>query len=504
MSPTVVPEPRSIFGPSAVAAARATPAGPRETTVPTRPWSDLMPTLPGPATQSSPAPTRVPRRGYVVLLAGLLSNFSVGILYTWSNIRDALEAYDEWAVSQLTIPFSLGGLTFALLLIVAGALQDRYGPRPVMVAGVLMVGGGTILSGLVTRTPGLFFITFGVVVGAGLAFVYACPRPAAMKWFDPSRKGMINGLVVTGFGLGALWLGPTQLLLLNTLGYSLERTLVTLGLLILTIGLPCAAVMVDPPAGYVPPAPSRPADAPLRDTQRHAPSVALSTMVRTPQAWMLLGIYALFCSAGAMVIGSVGSILNTQTQGGTNGVYALGLAALLPLAVPVMSVTNAIGRSAGGIGSDYLGRRRTYVVMHVVLLANMFLLQFWTTPGLILIGALVAAACYGAALAVTPSIVADYFGLKAYGANYGFVFYGWGISLLLGPQIGSSVLAATGSYVGAYYAAIGLLAVSLLLVALLRQPRFRADQIIDDADASEVEVVVTDDRDEEASSVPAA
>jgi MFS transporter, OFA family, oxalate/formate antiporter len=80
---------------------------------------------------------------------------------------------------------------------------------------------------------------------------------------------------------------------------------------------------------------------------------------------------------------------------------------------------------------------------------------------------------------VTPSIVADYFGLKAYGANYGFVFFGWGISLLLGPQIGSSVLAATGSYVGSYYAAIGLLSVSLLLVLLLRQPRFSVEQVLD-------------------------
>ena len=438
-----------------------------------------MPSPHAPGSTSVSAPDRVPRRGYVVLLAGLLSNFSVGILYTWSNIRDALEGYDEWAVSQLTLPFSIGGLTFALLLIVAGALQDRYGPRPVMVAGILMVGGGTILSGLATRTPGLFFVTFGVVVGAGLAFVYACPRPAAMKWFDPSRKGMINGLVVTGFGLGALWLGPTQLLLLNTFGYSLERTLIILGVMILAIGLPCAAVMVDPPEGYVPPQPARAAGTPLRETQRHAPSVSLRSAVRTPQAWMLLGIYALYCSAGAMVIGSVGSIMTTQTSGGIDGTLGASLAVLLPLAVPILAVTNAMGRSAGGIGSDYLGRKRTFVVMHAVLLVNMLLLQFWTTPLLILTGALIAGACYGAALAVMPSIVADYFGLKAYGANYGFVFYGWGISLLLGPQIGSSVLAATGSYIGAYYAAMGLLSVSLLLVFLLRQPRFADHQILD-------------------------
>lgn len=433
----------------------------------------------GPAIAAAPAPQRVPRRGYVVLLAGLLSNFSVGILYTWSNIRDRLEGYEEWAVSQLTIPFSIGGLTFALLLIVAGALQDRYGPRPVMVAGIVMVGGGTILSGLATRTPGLFFVTFGVIVGAGLAFVYACPRPAAMKWFDPSRKGMINGLVVTGFGLGALWLGPTQLLLLDTYGLSLERTLAILGVLILAIGLPCAAVMIDPPQDYVPPVPARAASSAGHGPKGHSPSVSLPTAVRTPQAWMLLAIYALFCSAGAMVIGSVGSIMSTQTAGGADGLLGANLAALLPLAVPILAVTNAVGRTTGGIGSDYIGRKSTYVAIHVLLLGNMFLLQFWTTPLPILTGALIAAACYGAALAVTPAIVADYFGLKAYGAIYGFVFFGWGISALIGPQIGSSLLAATGSYIGAYYAAIGLLSVSLLLVLLLRQPRFAPDELLE-------------------------
>lgn len=85
--------------------------------------------------------TKVPRKAYVVMLAGVLSNFSIGILYTWSNIRDVLEGYGEWAVSQLTIPFWIGGLTFAILLIVAGSLQDRFGPRPVMLAGICMVGG---------------------------------------------------------------------------------------------------------------------------------------------------------------------------------------------------------------------------------------------------------------------------------------------------------------------------------------------------------------------------
>ena len=160
-----------------------------------------------------------------VLIAGILSNFSVGILYTWSNLKDVIEykldpetglrLYHEWSISQLSLPYSIGGMVFAAILIVAGTLQDKIGPRKVMLAGVAMTGIGTILSGLVTHSPLLFFITFGFITGGGIGFVYACPRPAAMKWFHPSKKGMINGLVVAGFGLGALWLGPLEILLLK-------------------------------------------------------------------------------------------------------------------------------------------------------------------------------------------------------------------------------------------------------------------------------------------------
>ena len=91
-----------------------------------------------------------------VLIAGILSNFSVGILYTWSNLKDVIEykldpetglrLYSEWSISQLSLPYSIGGMVFAAILIVAGTLQDKIGPRKVMLAGICMTGLGTILS----------------------------------------------------------------------------------------------------------------------------------------------------------------------------------------------------------------------------------------------------------------------------------------------------------------------------------------------------------------------
>lgn len=419
---------------------------------------------------------KLPSTAWRVLIAGLLSNFSVGILYTWSNLKQPiLDAYGPdaggaWTAADLNTPYSVGGMVFAIFLIVAGTLQDKLGPKIVMIAGVLLVGLGTMASGLVAATPMLFYIAFGGLVGTGLAFVYACPRPAAMKWFHPSMKGLINGIVVAGFGLGALWLSPLEKYLLNRFDGDVRNTLLVMGGLILCLGIPAAMNVVDPPEGYRPPEPEVDPDAVVSETKVPVNSVSVGTAAKTPQAWMLLGVYALFCSAGALVISNVNDIIGNATS-------SLGWAETMTgaagLAVIVASVGNATGRGSGGVISDALGRRTTYFIIHALAAANMFFMSTQSDAVTLTIGVIIATLCYGAALSVTPSIVADYFGLESYGANYGLVYYGWGLSLIIGPQIASRV----SDFKYTYYAAIALIAISAVLVFFLRKPKFYAHEI---------------------------
>ena len=79
-----------------------------------------------------------------VLIAGIISNFSVGILYTWSNLKDAFEytnlqgiqdknveaadrMYAAWEQSHLALPYGFGGFTSAFIVVFAGAWQDKIG-----------------------------------------------------------------------------------------------------------------------------------------------------------------------------------------------------------------------------------------------------------------------------------------------------------------------------------------------------------------------------------------
>lgn len=429
------------------------------------------------------------KKGNRVLIAGLLSNFSVGILYTWSVLKDAIEykmdpatgerMYAAWDVTSLNVPYSIGGMVFAIFLIIAGRLQDKMGPKKVMLMGIAMVGGGTILSGLVVKTPMLFYITFGVIVGIGLAFVYACPRPAAMKWFHPSKKGFINGVVVAGFGLGALWLAPLEGYLLNTLGFTLEKTLMIVGALIMAIGIPCALNVIDPPAGYVPAVPEG-YDPSKSKVAAKSPSVELSTTAKTPQAWMLLCVYAFLCSSGALAISNATDLMRVVPEGGAEGPYKAAILGLIAIMVPITALTNATGRFSGGLISDKIGRKQTYFIIHILAALNMLAFAYvYNTPTMVVIGVALACICYGMTLSVTPTIVADYFGLKNYGANYGLVYYGWGLSLIIGPMVSQISKKMTGNYQMAFLIALGLIVVSFIIVTMLKQPKFRPDQIVD-------------------------
>lgn len=146
-------------------------------------------------------------RAMQILVAGFCINLCMGILYAWSVFKKALVVDLGWSNADASMPYTVAIITFALSLLVAGILQDRMGPRRVLIMGAIMVGLGMIASSFAT-SPLMLVLTFGVLTGCGIGFGYACLSPAAMKWFHPSKKGLVNGLIAAGFGLAAVYLAP--------------------------------------------------------------------------------------------------------------------------------------------------------------------------------------------------------------------------------------------------------------------------------------------------------
>ncbi|MGZ5538607.1 MAG: MFS transporter, partial [Chthoniobacterales bacterium] len=157
--------------------------------------------------------------GWSVVLAGLGINLALGVLYSWSVISKKIPAAWDWSEADRSLPYSVACLVFSLVMVPAGRIQDRIGPRFVATAGGVLVGLGLIISSLTTAPIG-FVIGFGVLAGIGFGCGYASTTPPAVKWFPAARTGAIAGLVVSGFGLASVYTAPLSAWLIDNNGIS--------------------------------------------------------------------------------------------------------------------------------------------------------------------------------------------------------------------------------------------------------------------------------------------
>jgi len=153
------------------------------------------------------------KKAKVVLLAGVLFNLAIGVLYAWSVLKAKLtapiaEGGWAWTSQQAGFPYTIAIVCFALGLLIGGKIQDKIGPRWVVTAGGIFVGLGLIISGIIGNNPMGVAVSFGAITGMGIGMGYGCVSPPALKWFHPSKKGLVSGLIVGGFGLAAVYFAP--------------------------------------------------------------------------------------------------------------------------------------------------------------------------------------------------------------------------------------------------------------------------------------------------------
>lgn len=389
--------------------------------------------------------------GWIVTFAALGINLILGILYSWSILKKALVADWGWTNTEASLPYTVCIAVLAFVTIFGGRLQDKYGPRIIALIGGLLFGAGLIGSAY-AKNPTIMVLTFGVVSGLGMGFGYAAATPCAIKWFDPRKKGLISGIVVSGIGLSAVYIAPlTNSLLASS---SIQQTFLFLGILSISAMTVFSLILRNPPAGYVP------AVNPNKPATRHAADYRWQDMIKTRPFILLWLTYLMSATAGLMLIGHIASIALVQAH------WQAGF-----ILVVILAVFNATGRISGGFLSDKVGRTNAMLIAFGLQAVNMFVFALFNSIPLLIAGTAVAGLAYGSIFSLFPAITADYFGIKNLGVNYGIIFTGWGIAGVIGPIIGGQVADATGTYNGSYIVAGVMLVVGVLLVKLIKAPK---------------------------------
>ena len=389
------------------------------------------------------------------LVGGLLMNVALGTLYGWSVFVAPLEEQFGWKRADTSMVFTIAVIMIALSFLVAGRIQDKYGPLVCSLTGGILVSLGFYLCSYTTGL-GYLYLCFGVIGGMGSGFGYSTPIPVMAKWF-PDKRGLAVGLAVGGYGAGSAIFGPlAQLKLIPA--YGLPATFQILGAIFLVMTMAGAFLLRNPPEGY------RPAGwSPEAEKNSAGRDFTPGEILRTTTFYLMWVAYALGCSAGLMVISQLVPFAKS---------VGIAAASLSTMTLVVGAFGNAAGRTFSGWMSDRLGRinvLRTMIGICVVAMPALY--AAGSNLALLYVAVFVVYWCYGTQLSVNGAAASDFWGTKNAGVNYGLLFTAWGVAGLIGPQIGGVLYDRYHNYEAAFYAASALAAVALVCEFGARRPQ---------------------------------
>ena len=398
------------------------------------------------------------KKGWLVTFSGTGLNLALGVLYAWSVFGKQLsETVDKggfgWTKTEAALPYTIAIAFFAAMMVPAGRLQDKFGPRIVATIGAILTGLGLVVSSF--ASPGNMvpiIIGFGMLAGTGIGLGYASATPAALKWFPPEKKGLITGIVVSGFGLASVYIAPVSRYLLGT--YGVNNSFMILGVVFAVATVIICQFIRNPETPAV-------STSQKSGTSKMKVDYTWREMMKTPTFYLLWIEFACGATAGLMIIGHLAKIVAVQS----NNMIQTGF-----LFVALLAIFNAGGRLVAGAVSDHIGRMKTILLVFISQAIVMFFFSSLSTFAAFLVGSAIVGFSYGACLSLFPSTTADHWGTKNLGLNYGILFTAWGVGGVFGPILAGKVADASGSYGMAYTISAALLIFAAVLTFFTKAP----------------------------------
>ncbi len=395
------------------------------------------------------------RNRWIVVIGAILIQLALGTIYSWGTLTQFVSPYVSEIEEVTVYIFGVGLLSFAITMIFAGKLQQKYGPRNIAILGGILMGGGVILSSLMTTFIGLL-ITYGIIFGMGIGFGYVCPIASASKWF-PDKKGFINGIAVAGFGAGSFVFNYVIRALTTT--FNIPIMFIILGIIYLVLIIGGAMALSNPPEGWKPKGwePS----APSEKSGISGLEFERKKTIKLPQFWMLWATFILSAISGLMVIGSYSRFIESYLI--VDFVLIGSLAALF----------NGLGRIVWGKLADLISYKKAMYLMFSIQ-AILLLLYFTTNVNEIYFLIMTCAIyfCFGGNFSLFPTATADLFGMKNLGPNYGMVFTAYGIAGFMGATMVNTFVTLFGGYLSLFII-MGIMSFGATLVAYLIKPPSR-------------------------------
>ena len=370
-----------------------------------------------------------------------------GVSYSFAAFFASFAGEFSAQRADVSLVFGLSGGVYFVFGAGAGILADRFGPRAVTCAGMLLIAAGLLLCSF-AGSMAMVYAAYGVGVGLGIALVYTPSIACVQPWFT-QRRGLAAGLASAGIGAGTVAVPLIATAAIALLQWRGAMRAMAVGVLVLGL---CATWLLR----------RAPTASAARSDQ--IPGLSLKQALRDPRFWWLY--ISIVLAAPSMFI-PFAHVSAAARDMGIDAASAVGLVGLI-------GIGSLVGRFVIGALADRLGRTLTLLLMQVSM--GLSVLAWFVAAGypMLVFFALWFGLSYGGIVSLLPAISMDLFGARAVAGIIGTLYSGAALGNLLGPVLAGAVFDHTGSYMPVLWACMGLSALAAAASARLLASRTAA------------------------------
>jgi MFS family permease len=376
----------------------------------------------------------------VVAAAGLGLFFGAFpiVVFSFSVFFDSFVREFHAGRGAVSAAFTIHNVASGVSAIFIGRLADRLGPRKVILPGLallaLMLFAASAIGSELWQLY-VWYLVVGVVGPATTTVPYAL---VVSRWFD-RRRGMAIGLMMGGFGTGAVAMPLVAQRLIAALGWRLAFAAV--GSTVIAVALPLVAALLKEQSERI-----------AATAEQSLDGLSWREASRSAAFWQMIGAFVLLAAAvHACVVHLPGLLVDR----GVSRESAVTASALVGMAV-------LIGRIGCGYLLDRFFAPVIALLTCVVVTAGIGLLSLGGTTSA-MIGAFGVGLGFGAEIDIMAFLFSRYFGLPTLGSTFGFAFGAFVLAGGVGPLLMGLAFDRTGSY----RLAMGIFATATLLAAAL-------------------------------------
>lgn len=385
-----------------------------------------------------------PYRWVIVAAGGLLGCVAMGAMFSLPIFLRPMAHDTGWSIAGISAAMTFGFLAMGAASLAWGSLSDRYGSRPVVLAGSAALAASLALASRATSLVE-FQLVFGLLVGAATAAVFAPMMACVTGWFD-TQRGLAVSLVSAGMGMAPMTMAPLAAWLVTAYGW--RSAMLVIAGIAAALMLPAALLVRRPPA-------LDGAQAGLAAGERQN-DMTVAQAMRSRQ-FVLLMLANFFCCATHS-----GPIFHTVSYAVTCGIPMIAAVTIYS----VEGLAGMFGRIGFGLAGDRFGAQRVLVIG---LLAQAFAVLAYASVNRLAGFYTVATAVgfiYAGTMPLYAVIIRENFPLKMMGTVIGAVAMAGSLGMSTGPLLGGLIYDRLNSYTLMYVGSWGMgLAAMLVLMA---------------------------------------